>query len=322
MKKTLRGNKTFGLLILFVIVFVVFTILQPRYASFDNFKTILYNAAISGILMIGFSGLMISGNADMSVAAVGTISAILCSFMINAGMPWYLSVLLAIVFGGLCGYLNSILWYKFRIMPFIGTMGISNVWTGLSGFLTKNAAVAIPESGMWRMGDIVIGFVPITFVYVIVLAIVYGVILSKTKFGRQVYMCGGNVMAARLAGVKVAKIGTIMMINCSALSAFGGVVMLARMHTFTASSMSTTLMSSITAAFLGGISFGGGSGSMLGGCIGLLLLNFFNNGLILIGMDSYWQIFAQGAILILSLIIDRFNSNSKVRANSKLAKAK
>jgi ribose transport system permease protein len=124
-------------------------------------------------------------------------------------------------------------------------------------------------------------------------------------------MCGGNMMAARLSGVNVTKIGTIMMINCSALSAFGGIVLSSRMHQISVDSMMTALMNSITATFLGGVSFGGGSGSMAGAFIGLLMLSFFNNGLVIIGVGTYWQFVAQGLLLIIALTVDYFNNLSR-----------
>lgn len=306
--KKLKGNKAFTLFIMLVVVLGVFTAMRSYYFTISNFKTILYNASIPGILMIGFTTLMLSGNADMSVASVGTISAVFCSFLINLGVPWLLAAVICIIFGGLCGAFNALTWYRFHIIPFIGTMGISYIWTGLAGFITKNAAIVIDVPTFQAFTGTYIGFLPVAFIYCIILAIIYGVMLSKTKLGRRVYMCGGNPMAARLSGVNVSKIGTTMMVNCSMVSAFGGVVMLGRMQQIRSDSMSSTLMSSITAAFLGGISFGGGSGTMLGAFIGLLVINSFNNGLIMIGMDTYWQIFSQGALLVFALLVDRMNT--------------
>ncbi len=306
--KRLKGNKSFTLFIMLIVVVAVFSIMRQYFFTVGNFKTILYNASIPGILMIGFTTLMLSGNADMSVAAVGTISAVFCAMLINRGVPWFLAAIICILFGGLCGAFNALTWYRFHIIPFIGTMGISYIWTGLAGFITKNAAIVIDIPVFRTVTSVYVWFIPIAFIYCIILALIYGTMLSKTKLGRNVYMCGGNPMAARLSGVSVSKIGTMMMINCSMVSAFGGVVMLGRMQQIRSDTMSSTLMSSITAAFLGGISFGGGSGTMLGAFIGLLVINSFNNGLILIGMDTYWQIFAQGALLIFALLVDRMNT--------------
>jgi ribose/xylose/arabinose/galactoside ABC-type transport system permease subunit len=278
--------------------------------------------------MIGFGTLLISGNADMSVAAVGCISAIFSCMMVNAGLPWPLAVILGCASGACMGAVNAVLWYKFRITPFIGTMGVSYIWAGLAAYITKNQYVNIVNTpngrGFFLLGSGYITIpglkleIPLSFLYVVVLCVFYGLLLSKTRFGRQVYMCGGNVFAARLSGVNVTKIGTIMMMNCSMLAAFGGIVFSSRMHQISSDSMQTSLMDSITAAFLGGISFGGGSGSMVGAFIGLMMLNFFNRGLSIVGVGTYWQFTAQGALLIIALAVDFFNT----RARMKMLKSK
>jgi ribose/xylose/arabinose/galactoside ABC-type transport system permease subunit len=294
---------------------VLFSLLNSNYLKLSNIKTILINASTGGTLMIGFATLLISGNADLSVAAVGTIASITCCKLITAGAPWPIAVIVSLALGGLCGAVNAVMWFKFHIMPFIGTMGISSVWTGLAAYITKNAPVLVENQGFFKLGSpVFFRFLPISFAYVIILALFYGLILSQTKFGRKVYMCGGNVFAARLSGVNVTRVGAVMMINCSMVSAFGGIVLSARMHQITADSLTMTLMSSMTGAFLGGVSFGGGSGGMLGAFLGLLVLNFFNNGLIMAGMGTYWQIFAQGVLLIIALTVDHFSTNTRAKA--------
>jgi ribose/xylose/arabinose/galactoside ABC-type transport system permease subunit len=308
-------NKSFGLFVILVAVFIVFSLINHTYYALSNITTILYSAAIGGILMIGFAALLISGNADMSFAAVGSLASISCCMMITRGVPWVLAVILAVLMGAACGVINAITWYKFHIMPFIGTMGISYIWSGLAAYITKNKPVLVDSQGFFKIGSpLIFGVIPISFAYVVILIIAYGILLSSTKFGRKVYMCGGNMFAARLSGVNITKVGTIMMINCSAVSAFGGIVLASRMHQITVESLSMMLMNSMTGAFLGGVSFGGGSGGMFGAFMGLLLLNFFNNGLIMVGVGTYWQLFAQGMLLIVALFVDGISTRARMKA--------
>jgi ribose/xylose/arabinose/galactoside ABC-type transport system permease subunit len=266
------------------------------------------------MIAVGMGVLLISGNVDLSAGSIGCMASLICAWCMQR-MAWGLAVLVAVAFGACAGLINVLLTNVFNIMPFIGTMGISYVWQGLAAYITKNRPVLVEDPIFIKIGSpILFGFIPISFAYVVLLCLIYGFILSRTKFGRQVYMCGGNMAAARLSGVNITRIGTIMMINCSVICAFGGIVLSSRMHQITSDSMTMALMNSMTGAFLGGISFGGGSGGMLGAFIGLLVLNFFNNGLIMIGMNPYWQIFAQGILLIVALVVEFFNSRARIKA--------
>jgi ribose/xylose/arabinose/galactoside ABC-type transport system permease subunit len=133
-------------------------------------------------------------------------------------------------------------------------------------------------------------------------------------------MCGGNRNAARLAGINHEKVGAIMMINCSVLSSLAGVVLASRMHEITPTNLqSTSTMSAITAALLGGVAFMGGIGTMKGAFIGILLLNSFKNGLDIIGVNPYWQIIANGLLLIAAIIVDYINQLSLAKKLKKVA---
>jgi ribose/xylose/arabinose/galactoside ABC-type transport system permease subunit len=219
----------------------------------------------------------------------------------------------------MCGLVNVVMAYKFGIMPFIGTLGISFVWQGLANQVTSNAAVLIKNESFFGLGGAKIFGVPMVFLYVVILCVIYGLILKYTTFGRKVYMCGGNRAAARLAGINHEKVGAIMMVNCSVLSSLAGVVLASRMHEITPTNLQTTsTMSAITAALLGGVAFAGGVGTMTGAFIGLLLLNRFKNGLDIIGVNPYWQIVANGLLLIASIIVDYFNQRSLAKKLKKV----
>ena len=119
--------------------------------------------------------------------------------------------------------------------------------------------------------------------------------------------------AAQLAGININKMHTILCINCSTIAALGGAILAGRMHSATAGSVLGTEFEGIIASCLGGISFGGGSGTMGGAFIGLMLMGFFNNGLTGAGLSSYWQIVASGCLLIAALIVDLINENIRVK---------
>jgi ribose transport system permease protein len=304
-------SRDFWMFLVLAIVVAVFSFIKKEYFTFDNIKNIMYAVSVSGVMMVGIAPLLISGNMDLSAGAVGCFAAIVGALLMNMGVPWGLAVLAVAVVGALCGLVNVVMAYKFGIMPFIGTLGISFVWQGLANQVTANAAVLIKNKAFFQLGGAKAFGIPMVFLYVVILCAVYGVMLKFTRFGRKVYMCGGNRSAARLAGINHEKVGAVMMINCSVLAGLAGVVLASRMHEITPTNLQTSsTMNAITASLLGGVAFMGGIGTMTGAFIGLLLLNCFKNGLDLIGIDSYWQIIANGLLLIAAIIVDYFNQLS------------
>lgn len=313
--KKITTSRNFYLFLFIVVIVIIFDLLQPLYLSPDNIRNILYSVSITGVLMVGMANLLISGNMDLSAGAVGCFSTILGCFMINAGIPWVLALLLTICVGILCGLFNAFMAYKLGIMPFIGTLGISYVWSGLGAVITRQASVTLTNESFFKFGSIKFGVVPIAFLYVVFLCILYGLIMKHTRFGRKVYICGGNRVAARLAGIKSERVGTIMMANCSGLAALAGMLMASRMHLIHYQNLQdTSTMGALTSALLGGVAFGGGSGGMVGAFLGLMLLNFFKNGVDIIGANEYVQILLNGVLLIAAMAVDFFNNLSREKS--------
>ena len=304
--RRITKSKTFTLVLVFILVVVVFTIIKPTFLRPVNLRNIVNSATVSGITMVGLICLLISGNMDLSTGNVSVMSAIVMCTVSQMGAPWFLALLIGLLFGALCGAINAFLGYVCGIFPFIATLAMGTIWQGLGNFLTNAQNVVISDRSLWWLGSGEILGVPFAFVLMCVLMIVYGLILAKTKFGRTIYMMGGNFQAARLAGINLKKNGTILMINCSVLSALAGCVLAARMHSINPSTL--LAMDAITAAVLGGVAFTGGSGTMFGGFIGLLLLSSFQNGLQVVGLDTYWRTVASGLLLALALTFDFINA--------------
>jgi ribose/xylose/arabinose/galactoside ABC-type transport system permease subunit len=217
---------------------------------------------IVSFLTIGEGMLIIYGNIDLSSGAVGTLAAvILGSSLTNLGLPWYLSLLSGFAVGVVFGLINATLIVKFRFQPFIATLAMAGVAEGLTYVFGNAAAVDVKDPvltfiGTHRFAD---GLIPFSVIISLALLLGYGLLMSKTEFGRSVYMCGCNREAARLAGLKPKKICYILFINAGVLASLSGIILAARMKSATVTGISGSQFSGITAAILGGISFGGGS---------------------------------------------------------------
>lgn len=300
-----------GLLAITIAVIVVFFLANHNFLSYENIRNIMNSMSFVGILTIGMALLLIGGEVDLSSGAIACFSGLVMALMINAGVPWVLAFLLTIVFGILCGLLNAMFINKLGFMHFIATLGLMSVYQGFVSIITHNKNVAVVPEGVWIIGSTsVFGVIPLPFFIFAVLIIVYAFVLNKTNFGRCVYMVGGNKIAARLCGINPKRLSTILYANNGMLAAIAGAVLTARMHTASPVAGSSGAIDAITAAVLGGISFVGGSGSMAGCFIGVLLINAFNAGLTAVGFPSYWQIVVRGCLLVLALLTSTLRSRS------------
>ena len=302
-KNTLK-NETVTLLLVAIVVVIVYQSLNNAYLSAINIRTLLASASVCGVLAVGLTCLLISGQIDLSSASVGCLSAILLALMLNAGLPWYVSLLLVVLFGALTGLIVSFFVYVLKIPAFIATLALASIYQGFARFAAGNKTQAISDKAIWALGDTLFGILPIPFLIMAILLVIYGIILARTVVGRKIYVCGGNPSAARLAGLDLKKIHTVLFINCGALGAFAGCLMAARMQTASQNAVIGSDIDAITAIVLGGVAFTGGKGSMVGSFVGLMLLSCFKNGLIGLRAPTYSQIAAQGAILILALAAD------------------
>jgi ribose/xylose/arabinose/galactoside ABC-type transport system permease subunit len=312
--KRLAGNSDFTLLVTLIVVLAVFQIINPNYLSLGNIRNIFNQAFIMGTLAVGLGTLLICGKADLSAGAIGMMGGIIVTYLINWGMPWPLALLITLCAGAAMGAVNAFFANVLNIMPFIATLGVSTVLSGLGLVLTNAQNIAINNKSFWALGSTnIFNLIPLPFFVTVALITIYGVFLKRTRFGRIVYITGGNASAARLAGINPKTVSTVLYINSGAIASLAGILTAARMHMGSPTAVLDFNLDAITVAVLGGISFTGGTGNMSGVFIGLLLLNSFKNGLVLVGLDSYYQIVASGILLAAALILDYYRENARLK---------
>ena len=246
--------------------------------------------------------------------SISALSAIIMAHgIMTFGLPWWLAVIMAIVMGLITGCINATLITKLHFQPFIATLAMKSICEGLADVFGNASAIKIENKALSWIGNYKFAnnIIPVAVVIALLFIIVYGIILAKTRFGRMIYLCGGNRQAAYLTGISPVKMCYILFMNMGALAALAGCMLAARVSSATVTGVNANQFSGVTAAILGGISFGGGTGGMVGAFIGLLLLNCFNNGMTLVGLDPYWQTVASGALLLVALIIDYYNTRGK-----------
>lgn len=291
----------------------------------DTFMAIINSLVITSFLAIGAACLLLTGKMDLSIVSIGCVGGLFVTLALKNWMwPWPAAVLAALVVCGALGLVNSVLCNEFNMQPFIATMATSYVFKGLQMWISwdyknnmaPNIAIDHPFTD-WLGTYQLFGFIPITIVLMLIVFVIYGVMLKKTKFGAQTYLIGGNPMAARLSGLNPKRISYIMFANSGVMAGLTGIVYVSRTSQANQLMLSTNMFTGLIAAMLGGISFFGGSGGMVGVFIGLCILNTFNTGMSILNFDTYWSGLLQGIVLVVALTLDLSGNKKLTKSVSK-----
>ena len=310
-------SKTFTLLCILILIMILFWYFSPGHSFLrvKNITSILDSMVLFILFAIAVALLIISGEVDLSPGYIGTTSGVtMATLMAAGGIPWYIVMIVCLLLGGVFGLINAVLVNKFRIQSFIATLAVGSfIAKGLTYIIPNGQTIVIDHPvmswlGTYRLFDLI----PVTVIISIVLILIYGIVLAKTQFGRSIYLSGGNREAARLAGLNPKRLSYILFMNSGMLGAFAGMLHASHLKQGNLDGTNSYSFPAVTAVIFGGISFGGGSGNMLGCFLGLLIINSFNNGLIIMRWSPYWRGVASGILLLLALSIDYF-SNSRAK---------
>jgi len=316
---TFAKSKAFPLVIILVVMTIITSSLSKGvFLTPNNLLTIFYGLVIQVVFLCGLGMILISGNIDLSVGGQASLCAMVFAWMCkNSSMGWVFAMLIALCVALCCGMINTLLVNKLRFPSFIATIGMSSVYRGLCSVMTKGENIQINRASFLAIGNSkLFGFLPAGFIFALVLLIIFQFMLSRTNFGRGIFMVGGNQQAARLAGLNPDRVRMILFLMSSCLACIGGLLWCtsSKLASPTAIIEGGYDMQVISAAILGGVAFTGGAGNLIGALVGVLLLNIFKNMLIVLGIPTYWTVFAQGFVLALALTLDYFSTERRRKA--------
>ena len=292
---------------------VVFSLLSPNFGTFGNAVGILLATSVNGILALGVTFVIISGGIDLSIGTVMTLGAVMTGvFVTNMGLPLPVGIVGGVLTGGLMGLLNGILIARFRIPPFIATLGTMQIARGLA-LVTANLAPIYfndtPEFNKGAMGSAVGSVVPGFDIPNVVLvffgaAIIAAFVLGRTILGRYTFALGSNEEATRLSGVPVTRWKCAVYVVSGLFAGLAGVVIAARLNSAQPSLGVGYELDAIAAAVIGGTSLSGGEGTILGTVIGAFIISTLTNGLRILSVPQEWQTVVTGAIVIIAVYLD------------------
>lgn len=287
-----------------IVVFVLFTSLNSNFMSWQNIANLLVAASLVGVVAVGHTYLIIAGQNDLSPGSLAAFSGVLVTLLLAKDVPMLIAIIITLFGGAVVGVFNAWMVNKIKLEAFIATLVTQTIVRGVAYIICDGKPVAVSNMDFIKLGTLRILQLPVAVWLMIISFIIFGFILSKTKFGRSVYAIGGSSEAARLAGLNPKRIITICFILIGVLTAMGGIVFAARMNAGQPAANVNLEFDAITAVVLGGVSFAGGVGSMGGTVLGVILIQAFNTGLIMVNVPSFWQLVARGFLLLFALTFD------------------
>lgn len=300
--------KEFGAVVGFLTIFILFSLLAPKnFLSLSNFGSLLTMASILGIMAIGVSFLMISGEFDLSVGSTFALVPLVLALLVNSGVNPILAFFVCLVVALIVGFANGIITVKTEIPSFITTLGMMMLIRGV--VLAITGGFPIPYDGelglITALNARIFGTnFRVSNLWFIILALIFTIILTRTSYGNWTFATGGNKEVARELGVNAAKVKVINFMLTALLAGFAGCVNLGRFLIVQASQGRGMELEAIAAAVIGGNLLMGGYGTIMGTLIGATLIGMVRSGLILAGAPSYWYQAFVGAILIVAVIIN------------------
>jgi len=292
-------GRDLGVIVALIVIVATFSLLNPMYMTPGNLLDIVDQSTINGLLALGITFVIITGGIDLSVGSVMAIVIVTIGKMLTeAGVPSLLGAIIGIVLGFGLGALNGLMVTKLKLQPFIATLSTMSMYRGIAYIITKGWPVLdIPTKFRKLLDGDLFGSVPIAIMILLGFAAIGHVLLRYTKFGTYTYAIGGNEEATRLSGVNVNVNKIIAYGICGVGASLSGMVLLARLGTGEPTAGTGYELNAIAAAAIGGTSLSGGKGSMIGTLLGTLLLSALRVGLVVVGVDSFWQYIATGAII-------------------------
>ena len=328
-KILLEGRAFFAL----IVIVVVFSFLSPYYFSASNFLTMASHVAIFGILGMGMLLVILNGGIDLSVGStLGLAGVIAGALMHGVTLPmfdvilypavWVVAVVACLV-GALVGLINGVLIARFKVPPFVATLGtlyaVRGVALLLTNGLTYNNLNGKPELG--NTGFDWLGFnslfsIPVGVIAMIIIAILGSLLLNRTVFGRWLYASGGNERAAELSGVPVKRVQIAVYVLSGICAAIGGLILTSELTSAGPTAGTTYELTAIATVVIGGAALTGGYGNIRGTLLGAFVIGFLSDGLVIIGVSSYWQMVFTGAVIVFAVLLNsvQYGGRGKRRA--------
>ncbi len=296
-------------LVALILLFIVLSVVRPEaFPTKDNLGIVARQFSMIATMGVGMTMAIVLAGIDLSVGSVLALSGCITALLMTKGFYVPLSILAGLVCGAFCGFINGIAIVGVRMPPFIATLGMMSIARGLTYVITGGWPITgLPES-FFFLGQGMIGPLPMPVIVMLFCIIVGHIVMSNTAFGRSIYAIGGNEQAAFLSGIKINRVKISVYTLAGLLSGLAGIVMTSRLSSAQPNSGLGIELDVIAAVIIGGASFAGGEGTIVGTFIGAAFMGILRNGLVLLNVSAFWQQVVIGAVIMSAVAIDFFRT--------------
>jgi ribose transport system permease protein len=312
--RRLADSRELTLFVLVVALAVVMSVVYPNnFPTAPNMRAVLLNLAPVGILVCGMMLLMIGGTFDLSVGSTLAFAGVWAGVVAGWwGWPAEVAVVIGILVGALCGLVNGLIVTRIGINALIATLGTLTIYRSLTYVTAGTGVTPITDAfaAYGRAADPLLR-IQSPFWAMLVLVLIGGWLVARTRFFRQYYFIGGNQRAAQLSGIRVDRLILIGFVIMGSLAGLAGVLGAARLNSAVVNAGVGIELKVITATVLGGASLKGGEGTILGGILGVLFIALIENAMIINAVGVFWQGLVVGLVLLFAVSLDRFKSSGR-----------
>lgn len=309
--KILKQFREATIYLALIILVIFFSLTSKNFFQFSNFLNIVNQVCVMGIMAIGMTFVIISGNIDLSVGCQVSLSNIIMGYlMVNMGVPPIIAILAGVLICCFVGLLNGLIVNKIGIFAMIATLGMMQICKGISYSICGGMPIFGFPQGVNYVGQHSWAGVPVSVFLFIFLMVAVSLFLTRTYLGRWFFSVGGNAEASRLSGIPTMSVKIMAYVVCGFFTGIASFVTMSRLNCSLAASGIGSEMDVITAVVLGGVSMNGGEGKLSGVFAGVLIMGVLSNGLVMIGANDYVQMIIKGLVLLFSLSVDQLKKFS------------
>jgi len=286
-----------------LILCLVLSLLSDRFLTVGNLTNVLRQSTINLIIAIGMTYVILTAGIDLSVGAVLALATVVTADLLQRGVPILPTVVLGLLLGGVLGMANGLLISRVKVPAFVATLGMMTVARGLALTYTQGRPITGLPDAFRYIGTGYLGPIPMPIIVAGVTFIAGYILLTRTRMGMYIYAIGNNPIAAHYTGIATSNYTTFVYVLAGSLAALAGMILVARLDSAQPTAGISYEFDAIAAVVVGGTSFAGGEGSLMGTLLGVLVISVLNNGLNLLNVSSFYQPVVTGVVIALALLL-------------------